>query len=49
MLAECGKKPKEGKEMKEVPEELQYNLPNITVSYKPQTIAPKFEAQSENC
>lgn len=43
MLAECGKKPKEGKEMKEVPEELQYNLPNITVSYKPQTIAPKFE------
>lgn len=43
MLAECGKKPKEGKEMKEVAEELQYNLPNITVSYKPQTIAPKFE------
>lgn len=41
MLAECGKKPKD--EQKEAKDEKTYNLPNITVSYKPQTIAPKFE------
>lgn len=37
MLAECGKKKKEGEE------QVDYNLPQMSVSYKPQTIAPKFE------
>ena len=41
MLADAGKKkkPKEG----EQEEEPAYNLPEMNISYKPQTIAPKFE------
>lgn len=37
MLAECGKKSKQANE-----QEPKYNLPEMSVSYKPQTIAPKF-------
>ena len=41
MLSECGKKKKEGEGEKEG--QVEYNLPVMSVSYKPQTIAPKFE------
>ena len=41
MLADAGKKKKK-KEGEEAEEE-NYNLPEMNISYKPQTIAPKFE------
>ena len=43
MLAEAGKKKKKKGKEETKEEEPEYNLPEMNISYKPQTIAPKFE------
>jgi ATP-binding cassette subfamily E protein 1 len=43
MLAECGKKKDKEKDKEKEPDEEEYNLPVMSISYKPQTITPTFK------